>query len=290
LLIKTYESLGWTGAAEQARQKAAAVDPGRFAGEGPSENPIASARAAMADKDFSRATGILRSALAATPRDANLLVELADATVATNGFSFSSEANQLLSDALALNPNHPKALWLAGTAAYRAGDLDTAATHWQRFLKVVPPQSEEARIVAGNLREIGAAAPTAIPTSQTAPTTATATGSRVDGSVTLSAELMHRAGADATVFVFARSADGMPLPLAVRKYRVADLPLTFSLDDSMAMAAGRNLSSADTVVIGARISTSGNAIAQPGDLEGVSEPVEVAAAHDLNIVINREIQ
>ena len=82
----------------------------------------------------------------------------------------------------------------------------------------------------------------------------------------------------------------MPLPLAVRKYRVADLPLTFTLDDSMAMAAGRNLSSADKVLIGARISASGNAIAQPGDLEGVSAPVEVADAHDLNIVINREIQ
>jgi cytochrome c-type biogenesis protein CcmH len=79
------------------------------------------------------------------------------------------------------------------------------------------------------------------------------------------------------VFVFARAADGPRMPLAIVRRQVKDLPFEFALDDSMAMAPNMKLSSFPEVVVGARISKSGNAMPQAGDLEGLSRPVKVGA-------------
>jgi cytochrome c-type biogenesis protein CcmH len=110
----------------------------------------------------------------------------------------------------------------------------------------------------------------------------------VSGTVDLAAPLRARASPDDTVFVFARAAEGPRMPLALMRRQVRDLPLTFTLDDSMAMAPGATLSGAARVVVGARISKSGQAMPQPGDLEGVSAPV-APGARDLRITIDRAI-
>jgi cytochrome c-type biogenesis protein CcmH len=81
-----------------------------------------------------------------------------------------------------------------------------------------------------------------------------------------------------TVFVFARPAEGARMPLAILRKQVKDLPLQFTLDDSMAMSPANALSGASKVVVGARVSKSGNAMPQPGDLSGQSAPVSVGAS------------
>src|SRR5258708_26597740 len=91
-----------------------------------------------------------------------------------------------------------------------------------------------------------------------------------------------------TVFIFARAAKGPPMPLAVVRKRVRDLPASFSLDDSMAMAAGLKLSGFPRVVVGARISKSGNATPQPGDLQGLTGAVQ-NTAQGLTVVIDTEV-
>jgi cytochrome c-type biogenesis protein CcmH len=68
------------------------------------------------------------------------------------------------------------------------------------------------------------------------------------------------------------------MPLAVMRKKVRDLPATFSLDDSMAMAPEMKLSNFAEIVIGARVAKSGNAAPQSGDLEGFSRPVKLGAA------------
>ena len=80
------------------------------------------------------------------------------------------------------------------------------------------------------------------------------------------------------MFVFARAAGGPGAPLAVMRRQVKDLPLQFALDDTMAMAPDRKLSAAQEVIVGARISRSGNPMPQSGDLQGLSRPVKVGAA------------
>jgi cytochrome c-type biogenesis protein CcmH len=132
------------------------------------------------------------------------------------------------------------------------------------MLPLVPPGSEDARAIGDNVAEarklagIGQAG--------------------VRGTVRLAPAVKARVKPDDVLFVFARAAEGPPMPLAVRRARAADLPLEFRLDDSMAMAQGLKLSAFPKVVIGARISKSGTATPQPGDLQGASPAVATDAS------------
>ena len=109
----------------------------------------------------------------------------------------------------------------------------------------------------------------------------------MSGVVQIAPALAARVAPDDTLFVFARAAEGPRMPLAIVRARAKDLPFKFTLDDTSAMAAGMNLSSQKSVVIGARISKSGNATPQPGDLEGTSQPVAVGT-NDIRILVDTE--
>ena len=193
------------------------------------------------------------------PRDAQLLADFADALAMARGQTLQGEPEKLIARALEIDPRNLKALALAGTAAYERKDYASAADIWSRMLPLVPPGSEDARAIGDNVAEarklagIGQAG--------------------VRGTVRLAPAVKARVKPDDVLFVFARAADGPPMPLAVRRARAADLPLEFRLDDSMAMAQGLKLSAFPKVVIGARISKSGTATPQPGDLQGASGTV-----------------
>jgi cytochrome c-type biogenesis protein CcmH len=123
----------------------------------------------------------------------------------------------------------------------------------------VPPDSEDARTIRENVAE--------------ARKLAAAPSLALTGTVSLSPELKAKAAPDDVVFVFARAVEGPPMPLAVARTRVRDLPYQFRLDDSMAMTPAAKLSAFPRVIIGARVSKSGKPAAQPGDLQGSSAPV-----------------
>jgi cytochrome c-type biogenesis protein CcmH len=117
---------------------------------------------------------------------------------------------------------------------------------------------------------------------------AAAAGAFVAGKVTITAAMLGKASPEDSVFIFARAAEGPRMPLAALRKQVKDLPVTFKLDDSMGMTPQMKLSSFDKVVVGARISKSGNPIAQPGDLQGSSAPVALGSS-DLKIEINQVV-
>ena len=94
----------------------------------------------------------------------------------------------------------------------------------------------------------------------------------------MSPGLAAKAGPQDTVFVVARALNGPRIPLAVLRRRVADLPMDFALDDTQAMSPELKLSSFPDVIVTARISKSGNAISQPGDLQGASPAVKVGTS------------
>ncbi len=216
--------------------------------------------------------------------DPTLLADYADSLAVNNNNSLDGEPMKLVERSLKLDPKNLKALYLAGTYAFNKQDYKSAIKTWETlaqagpagnvFVREVEPAIAEARKLAGLP---AAAAPLdAAPQPVTAP--AAIGAGMVSGTVTLSAALAKQAQPDDTVFVFARAAEGSRMPLAILRKQVKDLPITFTLDDSMAMSPATALSSVSQVIVGARISKSGNAMPQPGDLSGQSASVKVGAA------------
>jgi cytochrome c-type biogenesis protein CcmH len=199
-----------------------------------------------------------------------ILIEYAEALAQAHG-RLAGEPRRLLEQALKIAPNDPKALTLAGGAAFEAGDYRRAIGYWQSVAATVPPESELGRALATGIERAQSMAgtkPAPVPTQPQASGEAV-----VRGEIKLSAALKERASADDTVFIFARAAEGPRMPLAVLRKQVRDLPVTFQLDDSMAMNPALKLSSVPRVVVTARISRSGGATPQSGDLQGESAPV-----------------
>ena len=212
-------------------------------------------------------------AAARAPRDADVLVDLADVLAMANGQRLAGDPEKLVERALQIDPKNLKGLALAGTAAFDRGDFARAAALWERMLPLVAADSEDARVVRENVAQARAKAGAAV---------------KLAGTVSLSPKLKGKAAPDDIVFIFARAAEGPRVPLAVLRKQVRDLPLSFSLDDSMAMAPGMNLSGFARVVVGARISKSGGAAPQPGDLQGASAVVANDAA-GVKVVIDRVV-
>lgn len=218
---------------------------------------------------FPEAVAAYAKAAEKAPRDSQLLADFADALAMTRDQKLAGEPEQLVLRALEVDPANLKALALAGTAAYERQDYAKAAELWSRMLPLVPADSEDARMISSNVDEarklagIGAGEKPA----------AAKAHPGVRGTVTLSAELKKQVKPDDRVFIFARAAEGPPMPLAVMRATAGDLPVKFALDDSMAMAQGLKVSAFPKIVITARVSKSGGAKPAPGDLQGASAPV-----------------
>ncbi|PZO11111.1 MAG: c-type cytochrome biogenesis protein CcmI [Burkholderiales bacterium] len=232
-------------------------------------------RYADADKAYQRA-------LELTPDNPNLLADRADLLSLLQGQSADGEPMRLVNRALAIDPGHPKALALAGSAAYGRQDFVAAQTFWQRARQRAEPGSPFAQGLESSLeaaREGIAAQPggAALLAAQTAPRTDPAPAATshpgLRGQVTLSPELRAKLAPGDTLFVFARAVQGPRMPLAVMRVPATATPVAFTLDDSQAMTPEHRISMHEQVVVEARISRAGQALPQSGDLQGSSGPV-----------------
>ena len=208
--------------------------------------------------------------LTKTPNDADLLADYADTLAMVMNRSLQGEPEKLIKRALAIDPGHFKALALAGSAAFERRDYAVALAHWQKLMDLAPADSDVARSTPASMSEaramLGTSAQAAIkpPTAQM-PQTAAVGEHRLEGVVELDPALRGQVKDTDTVFIFARASSGPRFPLAVLRKQVRDLPASFVLDDSMAMMPGTKLSDHATVVVGARISSTGSATPSPGE-------------------------
>lgn len=254
---------------------------------------------------FEPARDAYAQAVRLVPDNPHLLADYADAMAMTQGRRLAGEPERLVMQALAIDPDHLKALALAGSAAMERQDYANAVKHWSRLKAVAPPESpfangmddslQAARAAAGlPPDETLAAAPSdmAVPSAPPLPAapgnadTPAASGAAVRVRVSLAPALAARVQPGDTLFVFARAAEGPRMPLAIARRGAGELPLEVTLDDSSAMSPAMRLSAFERVVIGARISRSGNAVPQSGDLEGQSPPIPSAATPSIDIVID----
>lgn len=241
---------------------------------------------------FDEAVPAFQRLVALRPQDAQAHADLADAMGSAAGGNLQGEPARLIDKALQLDPRNLKALALAGSLAFNQGQAAEALRRWEAALALAEPGSEMAQQLQGVVEEArrraaggstspAAAGPVASASAaapgSTPPATPAAAASAVQGRVTLAAGLRARVSPEDTLFVFARPAEGARMPLAILRKQVKDLPLDFLLDDSLAMSPAARLSGTGRVIVGARISKSGNAMPQPGDLQGLSAPVPVGS-------------
>jgi len=217
--------------------------------------------------------------------DDDVAIERAEVLAQAKQGSFEGEPWKIIEAVLRANPDQLSALLLAGSAAYSEGRYEHALKHWQRARTLMaadppdlPPLEEALAQVRGKLGLAASAAPASSQVPQAPATTASpsASASRITGVVQLAASVKAKVAPTDTVFIYATPADGTRMPLAIVRTTVAALPYAFTLDDSSAMTQA-NLSSVAQVTLRARISKTGEARAQPGDLGVVLTPVKTGA-------------
>lgn len=229
------------------------------------------ARSYAALQRFAEADRAYVRAVALAPGNAQLLADRADVLAMLQNRSAEGEPARLIARALELDPANLKALALAGSAAFEKGAFAAAADYWTRALRIAPAGSQFALGLTRSLEEARAAA---LP----GPRETTPIPAGISGVVRLATSLEAKVAPDDTVFIFARATNGTRMPLAVLRRKVSELPITFTLDDSAAMSPETRLSRFRHVVVAARVSRSGNAMAQSGDLVGETGPVQTGAA------------
>jgi len=249
----------------------------------------------LAVEGFNRVIAILESQNSSGDQDlAPFYGLLAQAHYFNSKGVMTTDARLSLDAALQRNPDEVNALGLKAISAFDQQNYPEAIENWQHILRASPehPSRESIQAAVVRAQQLSGAQPGALVASNDGspgaevPQTNSNRAARIPVRVELSPELANQVSQDDVVFIIARDPSGPPMPLAVSRHRVSDLPVEVVLDDGMAMAPMARLSNVDAVTVSARVSKSGQPIAQPGDLQGAREGVGVRTNEAINIQIN----
>ena len=258
-------------------------------------------RTYMSLKNYDKAVVALRRLHLLVGDDVTVLITLADALTMAKKGSMQGEPFELIKKALKLKPNDATALWLGGLGYEESGDRESAVKLWKQLLPLVAQEPRsvhqvQSLIVAAEKKmglkpsiQVGAAPkqPVAASTSKKSESTDMASAASITVTVKLSDAAKAKMSPTDFVLVYARATKGPRMPLAIVRKQVKDLPMTITLDDSMAMQPTMKMSNFAEVNIVARASKSGQAMPQSGDIEGQMGPVAVKGAKQVTVVIDK---
>lgn len=313
LLAQSYDFLGRPDAAAEARaraEKANGAGNGSMAAAQPAAAPLAATDAKSLEarvakdprdaaawlelaalkrqqRDFAGARVAFKRVIALRAMTADAWADYADALGSLSQGSLKGEPARAIESALALDPNHPKALWLKASLAHDEHRYTDALRTWRQLRAALPADSPDIAAIDGNIAESAQLA--GLPLPPATPVAAPAPAAEVAGTVSLDSRFASRVAPGVTLFIYAKAADSPGPPLAVLRTTAAQWPVAFRLDDSMAMIPSRRLSGFDRIVVEARLSKSGQATPSSGDLYVVSPVVRPADAKSLKLVISQEV-
>ena len=204
--------------------------------------------------------------------DPQLLADYADVLATNANGSFAGKPLQLINKALKLDPNNLMALWLSGTADYNSGNYKAAVLVWEKLAQLLPPNTDESRAIGESIaqaRSKGDLAPSK---------PMVASGKTISGKIELSSALKSKVKPDDIVLVIARK-PGERMPVAVLKVAAAAFPMSFTLNDTLAMNPSAPLSQLSEVSVEVRISKTGMAKAEAGDLISSAKTIPVGATN-----------
>jgi cytochrome c-type biogenesis protein CcmH/NrfG len=244
------------------------------------------AQARRVAREFDRANEAYARALALDPTNADAWADYADSLASAGGRSLTGKPAQAVERALEINPNHVKGLWLSASLALEQHRYKDALSQWQRLRAALAPGSPDIAIIDANVAEAQQlAGQPAVAAVSAKPAAAAA----IEGSVTVAAALRGQVDAGMTLFIYAKTPDGKGPPLAVVRQPVGAWPVKFRLDDSQAMMPGHNLSSVERVLVEARLSRSGNALAEKGDLLAPGATLRTHGARPVQLTLSKPV-
>jgi len=225
-----------------------------------------------------------------------IMLLYADALAFANDEQLDGKPAELVFKALAMEPDNLTGLWLGGMAKAQTGDFTAAMDLWKKLETLLPPGSEAQHEIQGLMAKLATQIPEGAAKAESKPVQAKTTPAQpanaigINIQVSLAPELQKSASPTDTVFIYAQALSGPKMPLAIVRKQVSDLPLTVELTDAMAMMPTMKLSNFEQVKLLARISKSGDAIQQSGDLIGVIEQATLADKSLKKIVVNNSIK
>jgi cytochrome c-type biogenesis protein CcmH len=254
-------------------------------------------RSYMALKRYNDATYSYEQLLKLQPEDAKTMLFLADAESMKNNGDVSGRPTTLIEKSLEIEPNNTTGLWLGGMSSSRQGKHEQAIQRWTSLLPLLKNQPEQIaeihKLIANAKQKMSPKTIASLPTtSNSSPKitqeTTTQAPSDVEANsivvtVSLSNEMKNKAKPTDTVFIYAKAMSGPPMPLAAKRIQVKDLPITITLDDSSAMIPAMKLSAFPQVILGARVSKTGNAIGANGDLYTEKQSINIGSKQTLII-------
>jgi len=227
------------------------------------------------------------------PQNADVLVEYAGVLGRRANGVLAGLPEQLLREALQVQPQHMNALFLMGHVYFQAQRYQDAVDLWQQVAGALQPDSDDLRQLQGYIAEargqMGLPPQTAPVATPPAPTPAPAPGKSIHVSVDLDPALASVVAPGDTLFVYARATEGPRMPLAIARVTASELPLTVTLDESMAMMPNMTLATFEQVTVEARISKSGSAMPQSGDIRGTRTPVSPGSDETVEILIDSRV-
>jgi len=247
-------------------------------------------RAYEAMERFADARDALAHAHALAKDDPDVTVAYAEAlALSTDSRRVEGEPRALIEGVLKLAPDNQRGLWLLGISDYQRGQYDTAIADWNHLINVLPKDSDILPSVREQIAQAEAARDGRKPTAQraTASETAAASSPQLQVQVALDAKLKDKVAPNDVLFIYAKAASGPPMPLAIQRLTADKLPANVTLTDSMGMLPNMKLSQFPQVIVGARVSKSGNAIAQSGDLQTISAPLPVSTTTPIRLTIDQ---
>jgi cytochrome c-type biogenesis protein CcmH len=250
----------------------------------------------IAMNDPSSAINAFERAMEINDKHVGLLLTYAETLASNAGNDFTGRAAPMVEKAFQLEPDNPNALWISGILAYQRSEYQVAVERWSKLRGLLKPQSAELESVNEALDdaraqlglpkqepELPSIVQPKMPAAEQPPAEG---GKSIQVEISLSPEIKNRVKPDSLLFIYAKAMSGPPMPLAAVRKRVSDLPLTISLDDSMAMMPQMKLSQFTEVAVGARISLSGSPTAQSGDLEGEISTVNPGQSEIVKVIID----
>lgn len=228
-----------------------------------------------AEKAYARAGDFVNS-------DPQLLADYADVIATNTNGDFSGKPMQLINQALKLDPNNLLALWLSGSASFSTQNYKVAVQTWEKLNSLLPAQSDESRAIQASIAEarekghLPASAPLVM------------SDKAVSGIVEVAADLQSKIKAGDILMVIARK-PGERMPVAVLKTDVTKFPMSFALNDALAMNPQMPISQLPEVSVEVRISKTGMAKAETGDL--ISQPkIVTVGTSKVRLLIDQAIQ